>query len=218
MECSSGKWIVQSLVDPEMTLQMVHGELPIGSKEWVVMKNYASCNEEEGNSLILTLTQCYPDKFTCGSGHCISLEDRCNIELECRDETDEYNCNLILVGDHYARENLPISENVKTCIIYINVSVSAFPKISTKESKFSADFYLNLRWYDLHINLRDLNHDYHLNMLSKKDEEVVWMPKITFTNSLSALAPVDSLTGFFLREKDPLEEDISLANEGSLQE
>ena len=48
----------------------------------------------------------------------------------------------------------------------------------------TADFYLNLKWYDLRIDFRDLNTVTSLNTLSRTDQEAIWTPKLGFTNAL----------------------------------
>ena len=192
------------------------GDLPIGSQEWKAMQINALCNREEGYLRKLTLTQCYPHKFTCSSGHCIPLEDRCDIGFDCKDHTDEKDCHLIQTGKHYTKEILPVSESLDPCVIYMNVSILAFPVISTKDVKFTADFYLNLKWHDLRINLWDLNHKFTFNRLSKNDEETIWIPKLSFINSLGPVSAIGSSTSFVIRENDPLEEEISLTTEGTI--
>ena len=214
-ECGSGKWILQSLIDPKMRLEFVNGDFPIGSQEWIIMENHALCNKDKGHKKKLILTQCYPDKFTCGSGHCIPLENRCDINFQCKDLTDEHDCHLIQTGNHYAKNMLPVSYNFEPLIVYINISVFTFPLISTKYAKFTADFHLNLRWHDLRLDLWDLDHNFNLNRLSGGDEEDIWMPKLSFINALGSVVSVGSQTGIAIRENDPLKEDISQATEGN---
>ena len=50
-------------------------------------------------------------------------------------------------------------------IVYMNVSVLAFPSIETMKLSFTSDFFLNLRWYDLRVSLQDLNVVTTLNIL-----------------------------------------------------
>ena len=66
----------------------------------------------------------------------------------------------------------------------MNVSVLAFPFIETIALKFTADFYLNLKWYDLRIDYRDLNTIHSLNTLGRADQDAIWTPKLGFTNAL----------------------------------
>ncbi len=89
-------------------------------------------------------------------------------------------------------------------VVYLNVSILALPYIDTAQLKFTADFYLNLRWYDLRVNLQvqkilfiswvssdifshllqDLNEITILNSLSIEDVDSIWKPQLTFVNAL----------------------------------
>ena len=42
----------------------------------------------------LKMSACKEGKFTCNDGQCVSMEERCNQLLECRDGSDEDNCNV----------------------------------------------------------------------------------------------------------------------------
>ena len=96
-------------------------------------------------------------------------------------------------------------------MVFINVTIFALPILSTKELRFTADFYLNLRWYDLRLTLLDLNLK---NRMSEKDLDSIWMPKILFSNSLGPLKTVGSTVGRIIRENDPMDEDITQSIEG----
>ena len=55
---------------------------------------------------------------------------------------------------NYAKENVPRDEEGHPVLVYMNVSILAFPFIETTNLKFTADFFLNLRWYDLRIDFK----------------------------------------------------------------
>ena len=203
---------MQSLWDPAYILETKNIDFPIGSNEWISKEDFALCNELSSYSKSLTLSQCYPDKFTCRSGHCIDLADRCNSIPDCQDKTDEKNCIFLQTDEDYAKEILPVNENLDPCIVFINITISAFPIISTKDVRFTADFYMNLRWYDARFRFLDLNLK---NRMSEKDLESIWMPKILFSNSLGPLKTVGSTVGRIIRENDPLDEDITQSLEGT---
>lgn len=64
-------WILQSVRFPEKTYVMARGdddETPIGRKKWE--KNEEG---EDNVDVILTLSSCKEDEFTCDSGACILL-------------------------------------------------------------------------------------------------------------------------------------------------
>ena len=101
-------------------------------------------------------------------------------------------------------------------LVYINASVLAFPNIETVNLKFTADFYLNLRWYDFRVDFKDLNNVTTLNGLSEMDRDALWTPKLNFINALGPFQTVeDDLTaGVLIRQGRPLPEDITLETEG----
>ena len=212
-KCNSGRWVLQSILEPKMILEF-KGKNPIGSKFWTSKKDGAFCNEKSEHIAKLTFTQCYPGKFTCDSGHCIPIEDRCNTAHNCKDHTDEENCENMKIKDGYVKEILPVSETQEPLIVYINVSINTYPVISTKNVRFTADFYLNLRWRDLRLTFWNLEHDFVKNGISQKNLGKMWQPKLVFKNSLGQQNPIGSTSGTLIRDGSPLDEDIMLATEG----
>lgn len=215
------KWKLQSLRNESKFIQTaarLPEQLPIGTHVWEITVQDALCGLKVGSTLELTMSQCFPNMYTCNSGDCIPLSDKCNTEINCADKSDEYNCDYLRFGANYAKELIPRDEKGEALTVYINVSVLAFPFIETVNLKFTADFFLNLRWYDLRIDFRDLNNVTSLNSLSSNDQEQIWTPKLGFTNALGPFqTTVDDLTtGILVREANPLDEDITLSTEAML--
>eukprot|EP00094_Tigriopus_californicus_P006421 TCALIF_06184-PA protein Name:"Similar to GLRB Glycine receptor subunit beta (Homo sapiens)" AED:0.20 eAED:0.20 QI:0/1/0.66/1/1/1/6/0/430 len=144
--------------------------------------------------------------------------DKCNTEIDCKDKSDEYNCDYLKLGANYAKELIPRDEQGKTFNIYLNISVLALPYIETSTLKFTADFYLNLRWYDLRIDFRDLNNITLLNSLNEVDQNSIWTPRLAFVNALGPYQTVvdEKTAGVLVREDDPLDEDVTLPIEAML--
>ena len=84
----------------------------------------------------------------------IFSSDRCNTEIDCHDKSDEYDCSYLKFGSNYASELIPRDEDGDPLVVKMNVSILAFPAIDTVSLSFTADFFLNLRWYDLRIDFR----------------------------------------------------------------
>ena len=118
------------------------------------------------------------------------------------------------IKDGYVKEILPVPETREPCMVYINVSINTYPVISTKNVRFTADFYLNLRWRDLRLTFWNLEHDFVKNGISQKNLGKMWQPKLVFKNSLGQQNPIGSTSGTLIRDGSPLDEDISLATEG----
>ena len=46
----------------------------------------------------LTMSSCSGETFTCNSGACIPLANKCNSKIDCEDESDESQCAYLEVG------------------------------------------------------------------------------------------------------------------------
>ncbi len=136
--------------------------------------------------------------------------------MDCADKSDENTCDYLKFGKIYAEELQPRDQVGSPLIVYMNVSILALPAIDTMNLKFTADFYLNMRWYDLRIDLRDLNENSALNPLNENDLKSLWTPQLSFLNALGPVqTEVDYLvSGKLIRETDSLPEDYSTAMEG----
>ena len=147
----------------------------------------------------------------------IHYSKKCNTAVDCKDKSDEQYCDYLRIPPNYGKELIPNEDPKVPLIVYLNVSVLAFPEIKTTELTFTSDYFLNLRWYDPRLEFQDLNNLTALNILSSKHKSQIWTPQLTFTNALGPFqTEVDKLTsGVLIREAPPLTEDISLATEGN---
>ena len=73
---SAQRWHLQSLLDPDsyiITDVKFTDQIPIGTHKWMVATENGLCKMRSGLVTELTFSQCYPEKYTCNSGHCIAL-------------------------------------------------------------------------------------------------------------------------------------------------
>ena len=71
---TTSKWILESLLFPNAWLETEEQkEIPVGTNLWIVGSEKGMCQIPKGKAVKLTFCTCYPDKFTCKSGHCIPL-------------------------------------------------------------------------------------------------------------------------------------------------
>ncbi len=77
------------------------------------------------------------------------FRDKCDTDIDCADKSDEYYCAYLRFGENYAKELIPRDETGNALDVYLNVSILAFPSIDTVNLKFTADFFLNLRWLEI---------------------------------------------------------------------
>lgn len=57
----------------------------------------------------LKLTSCTEGNFSCDDGKCGKMEERCDQVLDCRDKSDEVNCNILVLEKSYRKSVPPIS-------------------------------------------------------------------------------------------------------------
>lgn len=67
------------------------------------------CNEGLPYSLTLKLSGCSEDQFTCDDGQCVDINSRCDQINDCRDESDEHGCQLLVLNNGYNREVPPFT-------------------------------------------------------------------------------------------------------------
>ena len=52
----------------------------LGTSEWTVYNDSRECSPDASYKILLTLTGCGKDEFTCNDANCIPMESRCNVE------------------------------------------------------------------------------------------------------------------------------------------
>ena len=58
------------------------------------------CNEGAYN-ITMKLSGCAEDQFTCDDGQCVSIANRCDQIINCRDKSDETDCKLLVLDYGY---------------------------------------------------------------------------------------------------------------------
>ncbi len=66
------------------------------------------------------------------------------------------------MGDNYAKEltppkSLDLDHLTEPLVVYLNISIQSLLSIDTVNLKFTADFFLNLRWYDGRLSFRQVH-------------------------------------------------------------
>ena len=84
----------------------------------------------------------------------------------------------------YAEQLSPSSKGTDPLYIYLNVSILALPSIKTVDLQFTADYFINMRWYDHRLAFKDLNDKAVLNGVNTLDLVRIWTPALKFLNAL----------------------------------
>ncbi len=71
-------WRLQSFKSPGshllMTRRSASDSLPFGTRTWTVGGAWDACGGGNNSTVKITISACYPKKFTCDDGTCIAWE------------------------------------------------------------------------------------------------------------------------------------------------
>ena len=107
---------------------------------------------------------------------------------DCRDESDENNCQLISMQANYNKNLPPIGQNQDGSIIPVQVTVSLdlMRVVEIKEIFHSIrlQFRLTLQWRENNrVFYQNLKRETLLNSLTENDMMRLWLPQIVYENT-----------------------------------
>ncbi|KAA0193772.1 hypothetical protein HAZT_HAZT006106 [Hyalella azteca] len=157
-------------------------DYPFGKKMWQVESPI--CGYSKGEKVLLTLSACSSGKYSCDDGSCIDLSKRCDLRVDCRDNSDEAGCSLLSIPTGYST-TIPPPPRVRSDPLPVNISVyiSSFPVIKTEELSFEAHLKLLITWQDSRLDFLNLKKERSLNLLPPDDVTKIWTPLVFFFNA-----------------------------------
>ena len=158
------------------------GSYPFGTKTWELAGEV--CNLLPGTLVNLTLSVCRNDQFTCSDGTCIPLISRCDLRIDCSDQSDEAQCSVVQLPQGY-RNTIPPppTKDGSPLQVLIYINIIAFPSIVTQDLTFVTTMSLSLRWKDVRLSYLNLKDDRTLNLLFGEAVASIWTPRVFFSNA-----------------------------------
>ena len=108
----------------------------LGKHNWTI-KGDEGCSFEESYTVELKMSGCQEGNFTCDDGQCLSMDQRCNQMLDCRDKSDERNCNILVLEDGYNKHVPPI--NAIDPAANVSVSMIVMKLVDIDEDDYSIE-------------------------------------------------------------------------------
>ena len=153
----------------------------LGKHNWTI-RGDKGCISGESYTRELKMSGCTEWDFTCNDGQCVSMDLRCNQLPDCRDESDEMNCNIVTLKGGYNKKVPPV-----TSIDPVNVSVSIdllkLVDIDEEDYSIEIQFEISLEWKEKRGIYHNLKRHDSLNALSQDDIERLWLPEVVYENT-----------------------------------
>ena len=127
--------------------------------------------------------------MTHPNGQCVMMEERCNQVVNCRDQSDENNCQLLDLKKSYNKKVAPITatraNNFTVVPAAVNVSIILMKIVSMEEVQHSISFQFEiiLEWMENRAIYNNLKVDTFLNLLSEDEINSLWIPYVIYDNT-----------------------------------
>ena len=161
----------------------------LGKTNWTIENDTAVCGLGKSYTKQLKLTYCREGQFTCNSGQCVRMEDRCDQLADCRDESDEEDCQLLVLRKGYKKNIPPIGshpDNPKTLAsVPVRVFIILLKIIDIEEVRHSTEvqFGIEMEWYESRALFNNVKKNSAMNVLTQQDIKRLWHPLITYANT-----------------------------------
>ena len=186
---NSSQWILTNLVH-SVTAVSDSSKISyvLGKHEWTVTNDVFECNKGQPYTTVLKLTGCNPDgEFTCDDGQCVNMIQRCNQIPNCRDESDEVNCKLVIVKNTYNMKVPPIipteGDNFDATKVAISIRLLKIVSMEEVLHKIELQFEVSLEWKENRANYQNLKKKTSLNALTDAEIETLWLPYVIYSNT-----------------------------------
>ena len=186
-DIESRRW---KLIVPQSNMtgssKAAHYSFALGKHNWTISGDLGCTIDGEEYTTELKLSGCTEGHFTCNDGQCVSMEKRCDQLSDCRDKSDEENCNILVLEKSYNKNVPPVSlDNGKKEMVNVSVSIDLLTLVDINEPDYSIEiqFAITLQWIENRATYQHLKNDRSLNALTLEDIQQLWLPKVIYENT-----------------------------------
>ena len=158
----------------------------IGKHNWTIRGDVGCFRNGEEYTIELKMSGCREKQFTCNDGQCVSINQRCDQLTDCRDESDEHHCNILILKDGYNKNVVPVRSNHgEKEMVNVSISIDLLKLVDIKEKDYSIkiQFAITLDWMENRATYQNLKLDKSLNALTQNDIERLWLPRVIYENT-----------------------------------
>ena len=159
-----------------------HNSYTLGRHNWTIRGDGRCSRDGREYTTELKMSGCQAGNFTCNDGQCVSMDQRCNQLLDCRDKSDEENCNILVFEKSYNKNVPPINSSDP---VNVTLSIDLFRLVDIDEEDYSIEiqFEIMLRWKENRIRYHNLKKTTALNALTQENIQKLWLPEVIYENT-----------------------------------
>ena len=210
---ANNSWVLYQMDNPSIKAQLLNYlDYPVGVHDYVI-----SGDKCPGKVQRLKFTSCGDNTFTCGNGDCIDISQRCNLELDCEDHSDELNCETLIIPVGYDKRLPPPMVNSRTPTeASTEIAILLIRKLDLLDSQLALDLAVKRTWFDSRIQFKNLHFNHDLNQINDLFGKA-WFPEVTLVGSddshVTYTVYIDKAWG--QRSSNSLPDDDTIIDEGS---
>ena len=161
----------------------------LGRNSWTVSGDNHKCSEGKDYTLALKLSACKTDEYTCNDGQCVKMEERCNQMSNCKDDSDEMDCKVLVLKAGYNKRVPPVGKagkEVKTMrevLVMTSLTLHKVVAIHQEDHSIEFQFKITLEWKENRASYHNLKLDSDFNALSEEEISNLWLPLVIYTNT-----------------------------------
>ncbi|XP_050704351.1 uncharacterized protein LOC126989800 [Eriocheir sinensis] len=211
MEEQNGTWVMRSRLYPTLRARMVAqwvGQYPVGVHKWLIEGDRCRQSEVE-----LLLTSCHNNEYTCNDGSCIQKSRRCDLSVDCDDQSDEMDCSVVDVPKGYAAQLPPPTYKGTSLPIFFAINITSVRRFDLASFTIAIDAYMRMQWRDRRLQYNNLLANLRANKLREWRE--VWTPQLEVEDGTKSAveATTHSRAAYVVRNSLPLPDDDTTIKE-----
>ena len=160
-----------------------YASFSLGKQNWTIKGDKGCKKGGESYDTELKMSGCSERNFTCNDGQCVSIHQRCNQLSDCRDKSDERNCDILVLEEGYNKKLPPFDSSDPNVDVSVSINLLRLVDIDEEDYSIEIQFEITLVWKEKRATFQNLKKRDSLNILSEKDIDNLWLPIVTYENT-----------------------------------